>query len=187
MLPSLIENARSLGYRPRVHPNGFLQLNLIEAGSNRLHIWHPDLPKQTTRTAVHDHIFDMESVVKKGVLGQTEIHYSLEHGGTPTSEIYMAHYSEKSDSKLYPTGVLVKESSYHMNRVIEGDSYVQSAFTFHESVPQTDVVVTVMTKSLIYASHQPRVLVPLEETPDNSFHRENASEAFLWSIIEESV
>lgn len=187
MLPSLVESARILDYRPRVHPNGFLQLNLVESGNTRLHIWHPDLPKQVTRTAIHDHIFDMDSTVKKGTLGQVEIHYSLEHNGNPTAEIYMARYSAKSDSKLEPTGVLVHEGSYRTVYIGAGESYTQSAFTFHESVPKTDIVVTVMTKARVFESHQPRVLVPIGEKPDNSFRREEASEQFLWNIIEESV
>lgn len=187
MLPALVENARTLGYRPRVHPNGFLQLNLVSSGGTRLHIWHPDLPKQSVRTAVHDHVFDMESTVKKGVLDQAELHYTLEHNGNPTAEIYMAHYTEKSQSKLEPTGVLVHLGSHRTIRVPVGESYTQSAFTFHESVPVTDIVVTIMTKTRVFSSYQPRVLVPIGETPDNSFHRENASEQSLWSIIEGNV
>ena len=182
----LVENARLRGYRPRVHPNGFLQLDLVHDGSVRLHIWHPDLPRQEVRTAVHDHIFDMVSVVRKGALIQVELDFTLNHEGYPDSEIYMARYEGRSKSQLMPTGVLVKEARHERFRVREGDVYTQPAFTFHESVPGTNIVVTQMTKQRVHEG-EPRVLVPIGQEPHNSFRRDSADEAFLWKIIEENV
>lgn len=224
-LPPLVADARSAGVRPRVHPNGFLQLDLdsvlrpcaacattgwksmggvggdspiqcsnchgigqaLTGGDTRLHIWHPDLPKQKTYTGTHDHIFDMESIVKRGRLWQVRKSYALEHHTAPTDEIYMARY-RGIETQLEPTGVLVvHDDAYDTDTLVrEGESYNQPAFTFHETVPDTMIVVTVMRKSFAYEGN-PRVMVPIDREPDNSFVREEADEEFLWKIIEDSV
>lgn len=81
---ALAHEARLAGNMPRVHPNGFIQLDLEptegwdkhagHSGANRrLHIWNPPgivLPHQDTVNEVHDHIFDMESTVIVGALEQ---------------------------------------------------------------------------------------------------------------------
>lgn len=182
----LVEHARSQGRRPRVHPNGFLQLDLADDGTRRLHIWHPDLPRQDVKTAIHDHIFDMVSFVHKGTLVQVELDFTLNHEGHPDHEIYMARYDGRSKSQLEPTGVLVARQHFDRYPVGEGEVYTQPAFTFHESVPGTEVVVTMMDKQSVHRG-EPRVLVPVGQEPDNSFRREDADEQFLWKLIEENV
>lgn len=80
--------ARRRGAQPRVHPNGFIQLDLEapaderwhegkQAGHSgadlRLHVWNPpgvDLPHQDTVNEIHDHVFDMRSTVVRGELTQ---------------------------------------------------------------------------------------------------------------------
>src|SRR3954453_8938459 len=77
----------------RVHPNGFIQLDLVEpeygasmggswyashqqghsGAALRLHIWNPpghELPHQETVNEVHTHVFDMQSNVIVGTLEQ---------------------------------------------------------------------------------------------------------------------
>lgn len=57
--------ARFIEEEPRVHPNGFIQLNLDERHDRRLHVWHPSIPSQGINS-VHDHVFDMRSRVVAG-------------------------------------------------------------------------------------------------------------------------
>lgn len=185
-LHNVVRSRRSDGSRPRVHPNGFLQLDLTNDGSERLHIWHPDLPRQKTYTGTHDHIFDMSSTVIKGRLWQVIKRYTLEHRTEPTHEVYMAQYTAKSQSKLEGTGVLVQQLPEYPGLVYVNQTYTQPAFTFHESRPGDEIVVTLMSKDRVYEGH-PRVLVPLDRKPDNDFERENAPEDFLWEIIEANV
>lgn len=186
MIPSLVELARKHGARPRVHGNGFLQLDLVPSGNTRLHIWHPELPKQDVKTTVHDHVFDMDSTVKKGRLLQVVKHYALEHEGTPTDEVWMVNTRMGDDTVLGPTGVLVRHSLEETYLIEAGEGYSQRAFTFHDSIPQTDIVVTVMTKEWVHPG-EPRIMVPVGLKPDNSFRRNDHDEEFLWKIIEESV
>jgi hypothetical protein len=186
MNPLMIDQARARGARPRVHPNGFLQLNLVESGNLRLHIWHPELPKQSVRTSVHDHVFHMRSTIEVGVLQQVRFTYTLEHSGDPTAEIYMAEYTAKSDSTLHPTGVQVALATREDQFITVDGTYEQPPFTFHDSVPCTDIVVTVMEKVAKFEGN-PRVIVPIGCAPDNSFHREDADEELLWKIIDEAL
>lgn len=181
---SMIDRARARGARPRVHPNGFLQLDLVESGNLRLHIWHPELPKQSVRTSVHDHVFFMRSTVEVGVLQQVRFTYTLEHNWEATDEIYMAQYAGKSNSILHPTGVQVALATRDDQSITVGETYEQPPFTFHDSVPCTDIVVTVMEK-VYRLTGSPRVIVPIGQEPDNSFHREDADEELLWKIIDE--
>jgi hypothetical protein len=38
---------------PRVHGNGFIQLDLPDG--KRLHVWDEDIPRQKVNTSMHDH------------------------------------------------------------------------------------------------------------------------------------
>lgn len=183
-IDQMIKDALYMGSRPRVHPNGFLQLDL-GLHDTRLHIWHPDLPKQTVRTSIHDHVFHMRSTVELGTLEQVRYSYTLEHCGEPSDEIYMARYTDKSESTLQPTGVLIAQTRVGSTIVEKGETYQQPPFTFHDSVPATSVVMTIMEK-IYRSSGEPRVIVPLGEEPDNSFSRLDADEDFLWDIIYET-
>lgn len=53
---SVIAELQATEAKPRVHPNGFIQLDISE--TDRLHVWHPSLPyRQKTFSPVHNHIF----------------------------------------------------------------------------------------------------------------------------------
>lgn len=194
-----IDELRALERRPRVHPNGFIQLDLTEpvdkarghgGAPRRLHIW-PDegvLEGQDSDSPIHDHVFDMESSVQRGSLVQIRYTFKLEHYSLPTHEVWLPNYLNASESVLAPTGVLGSlASDIYTQTVGAGESYQQAAFTFHETQPAHTPVVTIMTKTKSYDNFDARVLVPLNSPPDNDFRREQYDESFLWEIIEEST
>jgi hypothetical protein len=197
----------------RVHPNGFIQLDLIpteedwhgshqkgHSGSTlRLHIWNPPdhpLPHQGTTNEIHTHVFDMNSNVIRGKMNQRI--YSLvvgsewyEHRHTPKRphqrvKLYKAVYKKSGDSRLFDTeitGLLIEDFDYS---VFEGQTYFQPAFTFHDSDPE-GCTVTVMEKTVVHDGDA-YVLVPTDIEPDNSYDRANAApEDFLWSAIEAAI
>ena len=190
----------------RVHPNGFIQLDLLpteEGGWHathhqghsgatlRLHVWNPadhDLPHQETVNEIHDHVFDMKSTVVRGVLNQILYGVMVGTKWPNTHEIYRAIYNKGADSRLEPTGikgVLKTQSGFPVS---EGEVYTQPAFTLHDSKPyMLGPVVTVMEKTEIYDGN-PVVICPLNEPPDNDFDRATAAPAdFLWSAVEASI
>ena len=48
---SFTDQLRALGRKPRVHPNGFIQLDLNDAGTRRLHVWRDGIPRQEQKKA----------------------------------------------------------------------------------------------------------------------------------------
>lgn len=189
------------GKNPRVHPNGFIQLDIAptedgwheshkrghSGAERRLHIWNPpgiELPHQDTTNEIHDHVFDMHSEIIKGILWQ--VRYSLEVGGAsgPDShELYRAVYDKSSSSRLESTGVTGRLNKIGNYSVEAGLSYSQPAFTFHDTDTPRGLVVTVMEKTQIHDGDA-HVLCRIGEPPDNSFDRASAMPAWdIWKAI----
>lgn len=186
-----IDVFRAQGTSPRVHPNGFIQLDISKDKAwSRLHVWQNALDLgQDSESPVHDHIFDMQSRIYRGSLTQLRYDFDLGHWGDPTHEIFMADYLGKSESVLKATGVKGNLTIDRLNCEArgEGEFYVQPAFTFHDTQPGRTPLVTIMTKSRIYDGFEPRVLVPIDQQPDNDFRRNQYSETLLWEIIEDAI
>lgn len=181
---------KAYGNSPRVHPNGFIQLDFPEPG-RRLHIWPKEILGlgQDSESPIHDHIFAMQSTIMRGSLTQLRYQLDLNHGGRPTHEIFMASYLKQSESVLKPTGVMgiLLHDVTHHEALVEGEIYYQPPFTFHDTQPGRTPLVTIMQKSMIHDEHNPRVLVPVGEDVDNEFKRDKYSDELLWMIIDESI
>lgn len=191
------------GGNPRVHPNGFIQLDLEpvpeswhashqrghSGASRRLHIWNPPdlvLPHQGTVNEVHDHVFDMESTVIRGVLCQ-RLYRFVVGLSLKTHELYRAIYAKNSDSRLEPTGIYGELDLYREFTIPTGKSYTQPAFTLHDSFAGTETVVTLMTKKQIHVGDA-TVVCPIATPPDNSYDRASAAPAdVLYDAIERSL
>lgn len=194
------------GKNPRVHPNGFIQLDIAEVEENwdeskkrghsgadeRLHIWNPpglELVRQNTKNEIHDHVFDMRSKVMKGRLMQSLYEFvpQLPDDLTmPTHEKYRAVYDKQSSSRLEPTGEYGWLDPVQWFWVDAGASYWQAAFTLHDSVPD-GLVVTYMEKVQIHEGDA-TVICEYGKTPDNSFDRAKAMDPDdLWEAIYRSI
>lgn len=193
----MIDDARLAGRRPRVHPNGFIQLDLdppVEqarghsGAPRRLHVWPEEglIQAQQSDNTIHDHVFAMRSHVLKGALRQEVHRVSLHHYASPTHEVYVARYSCASASSLDPSGVLVELLLPEVEAVEAGETYNQPAFTFHDTVVVERPLVTVMHKLCVYDGDA-RVLVPVGTEPDNSFDRLLEPEEHLWEVIYQSI
>lgn len=209
----LTAEAKEMGARPRVHPNGFIQLDLLHpddvspeemsdaewsetkkkghSGSSlRLHIWNPpgvNLPHQETVNEIHDHVFDMLSSVVRGTLVQQL--YILEVGmpvEARTHEIYRAIYDKASSSRLEPLGVYGYLSRARSFPIREGEAYTQPAFTLHDSEAH-GLVVTLMEKTAVHDG-EATVVCKVGEPPDNDFDRATAApQDLLWQAISNSL
>jgi hypothetical protein len=206
-LPALREEVAVIrergGGNPRIHPNGFVQLDLEpvpdswqashqrghSGAARRLHIWNPpevQLPRQETVNEIHDHVFDMRSTVVKGLLMQKTYRFAVGGFHVPTHQLYRAVYNKSSDSRLEALHVYGVVEPIARIPVPAGHSYTQGASTFHDSGAD-GLVVTVMEKTAIRAN-QAHVLVPKDIEPDNEFDRASAAPAELvWEAIERSL
>lgn len=191
----LYADLRKREFRPRVHPNGFIQLNLDVTGNLRLHVWPDDdrVSGQDSDHPIHDHIFDMHSIVLCGGLIQRVYTATL----TPkalaghfyfTHEIHIANYSKAHESTLDPTGVKVNLDPPEDKQICARAEYVQGAGTFHESIPaEGQLTATLMHKYNVYQGI-PRILVPIGISVDNDFVREEAyDDELLWEYIERAL
>jgi len=171
---------------PRVHPNGFLQLNLDGTGFWRLHVWSDELPKPRVAvpTPIHDHIYDFTSKVILGSL--RHLVYELEEDPEGSYDLYdVWAQSTKKDAPLERM-----DNSRYTARLIEaseimaGDGYSFERFRFHES-ESAGLTATLFSTSDFDPTNRPRILCPTGKTPSNTFRRDSLELEFLWRIIEE--
>ncbi len=177
ILGRLSEEPEQFG-TPRLHGNGFIQLDL--AHDQRFHVWSPDLPRQSVSTQIHDHRFSFSSEVVLGLLSHTV--YEVNYGVNETHSIYTAKKRNKDDT------VLVKADMDCWPRIVSevklaaGSTYTFSWGTFHESGADR-LTATIMTKTIVFHSHTPRVLVPKDSEPDNEFDRYAQDEDHLYRTV----
>jgi hypothetical protein len=169
--------------KPRVHPNGFIQLDLPDR--HRLHVW-PKQPirAQKTRHTIHDHAFDMTSRVLRGSL--VNLVYREMLGDSFT--VYKASHGMGEETTLVTSGRkcgLWPEMSKSV-AVGTSEEYSMEREVLHDSLP-VGLTVTIMKKTMDYPRLTPRIMVPKGVEPDNEFQRERYLQADLWAIIDEAL
>jgi|SRR5579859_563350 len=182
--------ARANNRRPRLHPNGFIQLDLAKDASVRLHVWPAvPLPAQKTRHPIHDHVFDMESTILCGHL-RNVLYKALPLSDAEAAQaifrpyrMYRATRIAKDDTVLMPADekfYAVVESAHE--DLEPGDTYYMQKGLLHDSVP-LGLTCTLMYKLDLDVEYRPVVAVPADIKPDNDFRRETFDESELWRNI----
>lgn len=190
-LRSLVERAGVRGSEPRVHGNGFLQLDIDE--ERRMHVFgDPRIPRQRVSTQVHNHVFSFRSHVMRGRM--INIPYSVfadDHHGT--HRLWEAIPRDGYDTKLQEVSperdvVVVPRLP---DIVFPGQEYGFQQGVFHETVVQ-EVTVTLMIKTgplnrYTADTVKPRVAVPTGWSPDDEFDRHGFDQSFLWDVISDAL
>lgn len=180
MLPKF-EELLKLEKGPRIHPNGFIQLDLDK--EHRLHVW-PDedlIPKNPAH--IHDHTFGFESTVIKGSIANFDynllrgdayhiyhvIPYAINQREEPMTKLSNYTYDAKS----------VNHSMYN-----EGETWYMPPFMFHD-VMWFGLAATIIKIGEVTEHTTAKVLCPIDETPEEKFDRHNTlSTDELWAWIE---
>jgi hypothetical protein len=128
-----------------LHGLGFIQLVL--PGQQRLHVWHPDLPRRNCyeHSAIHNHRFSFTSRILKGVQKNVRVDLELAKDGTHDIISHNGPRSAKGGRESYPVAVC----NVHEGAVEEyepGDEYRMPVHQYHHT-PNTGVVVTLMRKT----------------------------------------
>ncbi len=179
-----IEWLRANGRNPRVHGNGFLQIDLPD--EQRLHVFgHPLLPRQVVATPIHNHRFGFESQVLRGCLINLTWGFCYDKSYRATHQGYVAKPREGEDTELIPIGEQGVIMLISKEVVLPGKSYSMRARQFHQSTAD-EPTVTVMRKTE-RVDIDPTVLCRLGFSPDNAFNRYDLDEPALWTIAEESL
>jgi hypothetical protein len=165
-----------------LHGLGFVQVQL--EGAQRLHVWHPELPRRNCfeHSAIHDHRFDFSSRVLVG--NQRNIQYA-EFASSDGPYMLYLHEGARTACGGRPW---VPDGRVHL-KVVEDDvvmagcDYQQKAYCFHRTEPMGDGrVATIMQKLAEFSkgAHS-TCLVGIE--PDDEFDRFQWSPAQLWEVV----
>lgn len=179
------DELRASGKRPRVHGNGFIQLDLNDDGTKRLHIWDDGVPRQEVATPIHDHAFALCSNVLLGTLIHEELETYPALTLTGTHKVYRAEQQpDTQNTILVPDAGVVRLDLYQRLILGPGSIYKFPPWRLHQT-DHAGLTVTVMDKMHAPSDYgRPRVLVPVASEPDNDFHRDAFDQDFLWSYIE---
>ncbi len=182
---------RATGSRPRVHGNGFIQLDLTPR--TRLHIWgDPRIPKQKVATPIHDHVFEFKSTILFGRL--VNVMYDIVPHLHGNFTVYTPEVRDREDTVLRDTMQSVHAIQTRVEMVQWGGTvatYRIRPFEFHESFAPDGPAATIILKDAPTqaqgAKAKPRVLVPVGTEPDNEFNRYDADPDLLWRIIGDTL
>lgn len=187
----IVSYLRESGAVPRVHGNGFIQVDMNE--TERMHVWHPRVPRQAVPTPIHDHVFSFESHVLIGKLVNQNYIFMPRgsQAGGPEYQIFEARMDRGDNTTLQPTGTYGSLIAYVPLVLGPGDIYTMHKRQFHESIA-TCRALTIITKAGPTLAQDPigpapRILVPAGLGPDNAFNRHAFPADTLWGIIEEVI
>jgi len=169
---------------PRVHGNGFIQLDIPGSPGHRINIW-PEQKLQTQKvyTGIHNHKFSFKSKVLLGTL----IHKQFENivlDDNGDCNIYKAAPRDNEDTQLVlASSHLFKLTNPQTFKMTAGSEYEFLAGKFHDS-NGCGLTATLMEKTSIDKSIDVIVVCPKDKEPDNDFNRYQFGEKVLWPIIE---
>ena len=127
-----------------LHGLGFIQL--ILGGNQRMHVWHPELPRRKCFdwSAIHNHRFSFDSTVLKGVQRNTRIDIELTKEGSHQVISHNGPRSGRGGRISYP----VAECNIYRRETEEytaGQTYHMPAYEYHYT-PCEGIVITLMKK-----------------------------------------
>ncbi|MBX3488886.1 hypothetical protein [Parvibaculum sp.] len=168
-----------------LHGLGFLQVKL--GGGQRLHVWHPALPRRRCfqHSSIHDHRFSFESRVIVGTAINHLYGAREADAGEPPTHIGYLHEGPRTafgNRPWLPDLKLVVEKIGAMN-VPAGAGYRMLAYRYHATEPGGDGrVATIMRKTgeSMAGAHS---LCEAGVTPDADFDRKQWLEDRLWAIV----
>lgn len=170
-----------------LHGLGFVQVQL--QGNQRLHVWHPELPRRACfeHSAIHNHRFDFESRVLVG----TQI--NIEFADFPptsacfhqeTHELFLHEGARTAcgGRPWVPNG-RVDMRQLRVQPITAGSTYRMKAYDFHRTEPGGDgKVATILKKGWEgQKGAQSSCVIGIE--PDTDFDRFQWSPAPLWEIV----
>lgn len=168
-----------------LHGLGFLQVKLW--GNQRLHVWHPDLPRRSCfkHSAIHDHRFAFTSRVLVGT--QINHLFRLEQpllgSGTHITYKHEGPRSQYGNRPWIPDGNfnVVRISKMEINA---GEDYTMAPYAYHATEPGGDgIVATLMTKTWEGDDLGAHSTCKIGVTPDVDFDRFQLSEDAMWKVV----
>ncbi len=173
------------GITPRVHGNGFIQLDIPSRSAFRLHVWpHPQLQAQAVYTGIHNHKFSFKSEILLGTLIHTQFE-NLVQDDNGEWKIYKPVPRDREDKGLELASphlfTLTNPQKFEMSK---GSEYEFPYGKFHDSKGK-GLTATLIEKTEVNNDTDVIVACPKDTQPDNEFNRYQFDQDVLWSTIEE--
>jgi hypothetical protein len=164
-----------------LHGLGFIQVKL--PNKNRLHVWHPDLPRRRCfeYSAIHNHRFGFVSRVLIGTQVNQRYTASENDNGAYDLISHDGPRSPKGGRQSYVSGRADFIAFGDEERINAGQIYIMPALAFH-ATPNSGVVVTLMEK-LIEGTIHAHSAIRHGYVFDQDFDRFQLSEDRLWSFV----
>ncbi|WP_052730451.1 hypothetical protein [Sphingomonas sp. SRS2] len=163
-----------------LHGLGFIQVKLPE--HQRLHVWHPDLPRRScfAQSAIHNHRFSFESQVIAGTQINRRWKVIEDPRGGHDLISHDGPRSEKGGRLSYVAGrVHVDDPQLEVHQI--GQRYFMPMLQYHDT-PNEGVVITLMTKLTEGTVHAASLIEHGYEF-DQSFDRFQLSAGELWAFV----
>lgn len=170
-----------------LHGLGFIQVQL--PGDQRIHVWHPDLPRRSCYeySSIHDHRFGFISRVLVGEQRNIEYGYIRddEHG---SHDIYLhegARTPSGSRPWLHDGRINVAVCKDHIIKA--GDEYDVKPYQYHRTEPGGDGIVVTLMKKTFEGGIGAHSTCMVGYTPDTEFDRFQWSDQKLWQCVINSI
>jgi len=184
-----LDELRALGRRPRLHPNGFIQFDIMP-NVWRLNVWTPQALRSKPLHPIHNHSFDIRSTIITGML--TNITYVFKSSGIGepfTTVLHRATRLAGHDSMLTVVEDIPAFGELHFRDAVScnpGESYTLPRNVLHDSIPH-GLTATIMRVENPDPKYGPLVAVPAGIEPDNEHRREEYDEEILWTFIDAAL
>jgi hypothetical protein len=177
-------NFDPLNHQISLHGLGFIQVTL--PGNQRLHVWHPDLPRRKCfeHSAIHNHRFAFRSTVLVGTQINRRYDVNLWRDGTHDMVSHNGPRLPSGSRSSFVDGQCVIQA--HDDRSYgPGEAYEMPARAYHET-PNSGIVVTLMQKLDEGTVHAHSIIRRGHEF-DQSFDRFQLSDEQLWAYVVEAL
>ncbi len=167
-----------------LHGLGFIQVQL--QGDQRLHVWHPELPRRKCfeHSSIHNHRFSFSSRV---LIGQ-QININYKVAGVAESDATHLLYLHEglrtaNGGRPWTPNAPVAMAEHSRQTIAAGEEYFMYAYAFHRTEPDGDGrVATIMTK-LGEGQRGAMSSCRIGIAPDTDYDRFQLSPAQLWTYV----
>lgn len=172
-----------------LHGLGFLQVKL--QGKQRLHVWHPELPRRACfqHSAIHNHRFGFTSLVLVGTQINHNVGVRDDDGlGNEVPEglhIAYLHEGERTQfgNRPWIKDKLVIVTPTFVETVGPGETYRMAMYDFHWTEPGGDGKVATIMKKTEEGTRGAHSLCRFDVQPDVDFDRKQWSQDHLWEVV----
>jgi len=179
-----LEDARAAGAAPRLHPNGFIQVDL--SPDLRAHVWpETSLPTADPYCPIHDHTYGFFSLVARGSVRNIDLE-AVAHEAGPYR---LWEIKQWAAERRTPTPRFIDDMRYALRPLSDkrhsaGTMYEMRPFVFHysDAEPGTVTIIKILPSEPGRAA---RIAAQIGDEPDSRFERDVPPErqAELWDLI----